>query len=300
MERNNYKSIVLVFILLISSLAVIAQEKRDSLSVEDAIICVDGTIIYGKVTEVNQTDIKYRMSDIRDGAVITMPRDQVYTIAYSNHTSQIITLKSDTTVTKEKTKEEIATVDYAEKSDTANNFSYNISHGSLRIGIGFSNEYTSFRGIDAYNSTATTPSFYAAYQFYFNKWLKTGINFGYASLSYNLEEGSDYDGMSLTQNVKESITTLGVFGRYDILKGFVKPYLLAGLNFNYSSAVVEGDLYFTENGKHILSTSNLNGFKANFVARAGLDLMITKRFGVFSDIGTGSTLLQVGVIFSVK
>jgi hypothetical protein len=133
-----------------------------------------------------------------------------------------------------------------------------------------------------------------------NKWLKTGISFGYASLSYSLNESSDYDGMSISQNLKETITTVGIYGRYDILKGFVKPYLLAGLNFDYSNAVVDGDIYFIEDGKHILSTSNISGFNTNFVARAGLDLMITRRFGLYSDIGTGSTLVQIGVIFSVK
>jgi hypothetical protein len=106
--------------------------------------------------------------------------------------------------------------------------------------------------------------------------------------------------MSISQNLKETITTVGIYGRYDILKGFVKPYLLAGLNFDYSNAVVDGDIYFIEDGKHILSTSNISGFNTNFVARAGLDLMITRRFGLYSDIGTGSTLVQIGVIFSVK
>ena len=130
--------------------------------------------------------------------------------------------------------------------------------------------------------------------------LLIGIGFGYASLSYSLNESSDYDGMSISQNLKETITTVGIYGRYDILKGFVKPYLLAGLNFDYSNAVVDGDIYFIEDGKHIISTSNISGFNTNFVARAGLDLMITRRFGLYSDIGTGSTLVQIGVIFSVK
>ena len=301
MERNNCKSFILVLLLLVSLLTVNAQEKRDTLSVTDAIIRVDGAIIYGKVTEINPTEIKFRMPNIPEGVVIILPRDQVYAISFSNHTTQVITPRSGATETKQKPAETGSKTAYTEKADTSeHNLSYNMSHGSLKIGLGFAKEYTSFNGLDVYNNSPNTPSFYMAYQFNFNKRIITGINFAYASINYTLDESSDYDGVAITKNIEESVVTGGVFGRYDILEGYVKPYILVGLNINYSNAVINGDLYLMNEGKHILTTSEMHGFKPNFVGRVGLDLMITRRLGLYSDIGVGPTLVQVGVIFRLK
>ena len=84
------------------------------------------------------------------------------------------------------------------------------------------------------------------------------------------------------------------------MDGFIKPYLLLGLNFNYNSATMEGDVEFLDEGKHVLTTSGINGFKNDIVARAGVDFMISKSFGLYSDIGTGTSLVQIGAIFSLK
>lgn len=301
MERYHCKSFILVVVLWIFTLSAGAQEKTDSLSVKDVIIRVDGTIIYGKVTEINPTEIKYRLPGVPEGIMVILPRNQVYAISFSDHTNQVITPGFGSTGTAVKTVTTVTSAGTKEKPDTArHNLSYNMAHGALRLALGFSSEYSTFKGMEGYKSTAVTPSFYGAYQFDFNNWLKTGISIGYANLSYKMDESSDYDGLAITQDIKESITTFGLYGRYDILKGFIKPYLLGGLNINYTIANINGDIFFMNEGKHILSTSELNGFKTSLVARAGLDVMITRRFGVYSDIGTGSTLLQVGVIFGTK
>ena len=301
MERNNYKSFILVLMLMVFSQAVIAQEKGDTLSVTDAIIRVDGAIVYGKVTEINPTEVKCRLFGVPEGVVIILPRDQVYAISFSNHTTQVITPRFGTTETKQKPAETGSNAVFTEKADTStHDLSYNMAHGSLKIGLGFAKEYTSFNGLDVYNNSPNTPSFYMAYQFNFSKRIITGVNFAYASINYTLDESSDYDGVAITKNIEESIVTGGVFGRYDILEGFVKPYILVGLNINYSNALINGDLYLMNEGKHILTTSEMHGFKPNFVGRVGLDLMITRRLGLYSDIGVGPTLVQVGVIFRLK
>jgi hypothetical protein len=186
------------------------------------------------------------------------------------------------------------------KRDTSNDLSYNLSHGALKVGMGFSREYSSFKGVDDFSKTASAPSLYAAYQFRFNRFLKTGVNLGYASFNYKYSVSSDYDGIDISQKINETIVTLGFFGRYDLMDGFVKPYLLAGLNINYSAATLEGDVFFRDEGKHVVTKSAINGFKTNLVARAGVDIMFSDQFGVFGDIGTGTSLIQLGAIFSFK
>ena len=79
-----------MFLLALSAFTAKAQDK-DSITTTDVIIRVDGSIIYGKVLEVSQEEVKYRKNDLTDGPEVTLPRKQVYVISYSNNTKQVIT-----------------------------------------------------------------------------------------------------------------------------------------------------------------------------------------------------------------
>ncbi len=298
MYYNKIKLIVLVLLIALSAFTAKAQEK-DSITTTDVIIRVDGSIIYGKVLEVNQEQVKYQKTDLTDGPTVTLPRKQVYVISYSNNTKQVITPVFGKRKLDEPAFDENR-LESDEVSDTTKNLKYNIAHGDIRVGMGFSRAYSSFKGVDDFSKEASAPSLFAAYQIRYNRFLKVGVNLGYASFNYKYKRSSDYDGIDITQSIKESITTLGLYGRYDLMDGFIKPYLLLGLNFNYNSATMEGDVYFRDEGKHVLTTSGINGFKNDIVARAGLDAMISKSFGLYFDLGTGTSLIQIGAIFSLK
>lgn len=298
MYWNKIKLTTIVFLIALSAFNVKAQEK-DSISTTDVIIRVDGSILYGKVLEVSQDQVKYRKNDIPDGPEVTLPREQVYVISYSNNTKQVIT----PVFGKRKLDEpafDANSLDETADKDTTNNLKYNIGHGDVRVGMGFSRAYSSFKGVDDFSKEASAPSIFAAYQIRYNRFLKVGVSLGYASFNYEYNRVSDYDGISISQNIEESIINLGIYGRYDLMDGFIKPYLLLGLNFNYNSATMEGDVEFLDEGKHVLTTSGINGFKNDLVARAGVDFMISKSFGLYSDIGTGISLIQIGAIFSLK
>lgn len=295
MLYNKIKIIALLLLMVFAVIGVKAQVKDTT----DVIIRIDGSILYGKVLEVDQDHVKYRKNDVPDGPSVTLPREQVYVISYSNNTKQVIT----PIFGKRKLDEpafDANSLDNGGKPDSSINLKYNIAHGNLRVGMGFSREYSSFKGVDDFSKSASAPSLYAAYQFRFNRFLKTGVNLGYASFNYKYNVSSDYDGIDISQKINETIVTLGFFGRYDLMNGFVKPYLLGGLNINYSAATLEGDIFFRDEGKHVVTTSAINGFKTNFVARAGVDIMFSNQFGVFTDIGTGTSLIQLGAIFSFK
>jgi hypothetical protein len=298
MYWNKLKVRVLVFLIAISAITVKAQVK-DSISTTDVIIRVDGSILYGKVVEVGQDEVTYRKNDIPNGPEVTLPREQVYVISYSNNTKQVIT----PVFGKRKLDEpafDANSLETDENSDTTKNLKYNISHGDIRVGMGFSRAYSSFKGVDDFSKEASAPSLFAAYQIRYNRFLKVGVSLGYASFNYKYNRVSEYDGIAISQNIEESIVNLGIYGRYDLMSGFIKPYLLLGLNFNYNSATMNGDVEFLDEGKHVLTTSGINGFKNDVVARAGVDFMLSKQFGLYSDIGTGISLIQIGAIFSLK
>jgi hypothetical protein len=294
---NKIKLIIAVFLISLSVFT--AKAQKDSISTTDVIIRVDGSIIYGKVLEVSQDEVKYRKNDIPNGPEITLPRNQVYVISYSNNTKQVIT----PVFGKQKLDEpafDANSVDETAKSDTTKNLKYNIAHGDVRVGMGFSRAYSSFKGVEDFSKEASAPSLFAAYQIRFNRFLKIGASLGYASFNYEFNRVSEYDGISISQSINETVASLGIYGRYDLMAGFIKPYLLLGLNFNYTSATMKGDIEFLDQGKHVLTTSGINGFKNDIVARAGVDFMLSKAFGLYSDIGTGISLIQIGAIFSLK
>lgn len=295
---NKLKSTVVALLIALSAFTAPAQEK-DSISTTDVIIRVDGSIIYGKVIEVSQNEVKYRKNDIPDGPEITLPREQVYVISYSNNTKQVIT----PVFGKRKLDEEAFdanSMEIDENNDTTKNLKYNIAHGDVRVGMGFSRAYSSFKGVDDFSKEASSPSLFAAYQIRYNRFLKVGVNLGYASFNYGYNRTSKYDGIAISQSIEESIVNLGIYARYDLIDRFVKPYVLAGLNFNYNSATMKGDVEFLDEGKHVLTTSGINGFKNDVVVRVGVDFMISKSFGLYSDVGTGTSLIQIGAIFSLK
>jgi len=294
---NKIKITAVVFLVALSVLTVKAQEK-DSIATTDVIIRVDGSIIYGKVLEVSQDEVKYRKNDIPDGPEVTLPRKQVYVISYSNNTKQVITPVFGKRKLDEPAFDENALESEAEEAKQ--NLKYNIAHGDIRVGMGFSRAYSSFKGVDDFSKESSSPSLFAAYQFRYNRFLKIGVSLGYASFNYKYDRISDYDGIAISQRINESVTSLGIYGRYDLMDKFIKPYLLLGLNFNYNSATMKGDVEFLDEGKHVLTTSGINGFKNDIVARAGVDFMISKSFGLYTDIGTGTSLIQIGAIFSLK
>jgi opacity protein-like surface antigen len=78
------------------------------------------------------------------------------------------------------------------------------------------------------------------------------------------------------------------------------PYLLGGIAINYSDIAMNGEIFFKDEQKYVSTQSGIRGFKSSVIARVGLDFNISDRFGIYSDIGTGLSLIQLGVIFSLK
>jgi len=300
MYYNKMKTFGLLFMFMVISIAVSAQVNKDTASVADAIVRVDGSIIYGKVIEVNQDVVKYRINDMSKGPVITLTRKLVYAISYSNSTTQIITPKFGNKRINDLAYDQDRLDIDNYSSDSTNFLMHNITHGAFKVGIGFSREYSSLKGVNDFTRATSAPAMFVGYDFRFNRFLLLGASIGFASYNYKYLYSSDYDQLDINQKINESITTLGVYGRYNIMDGFIKPYLLMGLNFNYSSADLVGDIFFRNEAKHVATNSGVRGLKTDFVFRGGVDFLLSKRFGLYTDIGSGTSLIQMGVIFNLK
>jgi len=61
-----------------------------SVSAQDLIILKDGNVIESKVTEISQTEIRYKRFNNLDGPTIVIPADRVLSIRYQNGTQEII------------------------------------------------------------------------------------------------------------------------------------------------------------------------------------------------------------------
>jgi hypothetical protein len=298
---DDFKCKIRAMVLLLSLFSVtLNAQVKDTTAKADAIIRVDGSIVYGRVLGVDQQQVRYRINDFSKGPVITLPRKLVYAISYSNNTTQIITPAFGKKKVNVLAFDQSSPDNTADAKDTINNRKYNLSHGSIKICLGFSHPYSGFKNLKDYDKSNNTPSMVASYHFRYNRFLITGVNIGYTDISYNYQSLSDYDQIDIQQKVKESIFTMGFFGRYNLLDGFVQPYLLMGFNINHSKALVVNDVFFRDLGRHVATVYGIRGFKTDFVFRGGVDLALSKHFGLYSEIGSGSSLVQLGVIFILK
>lgn len=287
----------MVLFLFVSQLN---AQVRDSAVVADVIIQVDGTVLHGKVIEVNTEQVKYRDISIKDGPILVLPRELIYMISYSNNSTQLITPQFGKKKIEQKAFDENKIETSSTTESTENNLRYNLGHGTLKFGFGFSPVNTSVKGVEGFNKSQNFPSMEASYQFILKRYLILGANLGYAGYNYNYSEVSEYDQMEISRKIEETFINYGIFARYDIMHEFFRPYILAGLDVNYTIVNTDGMIYFMEEAKKIATYSSAKGFKTYFVFRGGFDFHIGKSFGLFTDVGTGASLVRVGVMFMLN
>jgi hypothetical protein len=291
------KMFMMAMLLFVSQLN---GQVRDSAVVADVIIQVDGTVLHGKIIEVNTEQVKYRDISINDGPILVLPRELIYMISYSNNTTQLITPQFGKKKIDQKAFDENKVESSFETDNPDNNLRYYLGHGTLKFGFGFSPVNTSVKGVEGYNKSQNFPSMEASYQFILKRYLILGVNLGYAGYNFDYSEISEYDQMEISQEITETFINYGIFARYDIMHEFFRPYLLAGLDVNYTIVNTNGMIYFKEEAKKVATSSSAKGFKTYFVFRGGFDFHIGKSFGLFTDVGSGASLVRVGMMFMLN
>ena len=308
MRNNLYIFGCILSIALLTGFAgkVGAQElKGITKPAADVIIKVDGDILYGKVIELNTDNIRYVRAEMPDGPIVAIPRKDVYAISYSNQTYEVLTPvfgkskgkspKSETSVTTSTQGETPA----QEPDSLSKNWKKNMGKGVIKVGMGFSRQFSSLKGIEDFTKTPSAPALCAGYNFKFNKYIRLGTTLGVAGFKYAYDQFSEYDQIGIKQNIDEKVATLGVYARYDITGGIIKTYVMGGIDFNLNFVDIDGEIYFKDDNKKVTSHSEGRGFNSDFVIRGGAEIFIGKNFGLYSDIGSGKSLVQVGVVFGL-
>ncbi len=293
------KALFITSIFVLFVLTGFAQEK-DTIVATDVIIQVDGEVVYGIIEEVNKEEVKYRNNLLPHEPLITLPRSLVYIISYSNNTTQIITPTFGKRKIRKTAFDENKLEDNDYEDDEENNLKYNLAHGSIKVGLGLTEDFSRIKGIEEFDKEESFPLIHVDYQIKINRLFIAGASLGYGSNRYTYSSFSEYDQIDIYQEVNETLYSIGVFARYDIMSGFVRPYALLGLNFNYTVADNAGTIFFIDESKKVSTNTSVKGFKTLVLARVGVDFHISKMFGLYTDIGLGNSLVQLGVKFILK
>jgi hypothetical protein len=307
----NMKKLVTFLLLAFITAIAFPQQEADSIMVKvplsvirpkapeapliispDVIIKTNGNLFQCKIVELNDSEVKYKLS-IKDtsGTILTVPRGEVYAIAYSNGLAMVIT--PELMGSK-------ADIYPADNCEAWNNFKKSLGQGSINIGIGFVSFYSPLKNVDSYEDEQTMPSVFAGYTFRIKGKLKAGVHLGFGGNELSKTGESEYDQLRVSQEIDENFFCLGLFARYDILDGFIKPFVKGGIDFigvNMTTTSLAESL----DGKtaSLKTVVHQKGIKPGLILRAGLDMNFGDKFGIYGDVGTGLSLVQIGLLFNL-
>lgn len=288
------KNILLLIIALLAGFPAFTQQKADSAASIplDVIIRINGNLFQCKVVEVNDSMIVFQhVQGDTSHIPAEIPRTEVYAIAYSYGFTQVITPQL---MGKE------ASI-YPEKKNGWEIFKGNLGKGAINVGVGFIEIYSPIKNADSFEDEKVLPSVFAGYTFEIKKKLKGGVHLGIAGNQLSKSAVSEYDQLKVSTEIDEKFICLGLYGRYDILDGMFKPFVKAGIDF-IGVIMTTTSMAEALNGSNqsLKSVVDQSGLKLYPILRGGMEVYFGNRFGIYGDVGTGLSLVQVGVVFSLK
>lgn len=266
----------------------------------DVIIKRNGDIIYGLVKEVDLHLIKYQRTDIPDGPVYTIRRDEVYAISYRNQVKDILNPWIDTSYNQKYNQYQRDSL-----SSLKSPYLPYSRDGMVHIGVGFFRSFSKVDNADQYNSSGTFPVISVAYDFFYKNNIRLGAQLASGSHKFSRQDYSSYDSTSTDINLKENIYTLYVYGKYVLADmrtyNFIEPYILAGLGINGSFIRKEQTLKFVdEPDQALLIKSGSRAFSLGVIARVGTDVHVSDMITIFADAGIGASILNLGVGVNIR
>jgi len=257
----------------------------------DVIVKVNGELVYGLVKEVGSYFISYQRTDIPDGPVYTIPRNEVYVISYRNQVKDYINpidMPSDNFP-------HYRYINYHNKKFFEN--------GSVHVGLGFLRSFTKVKDVKNYSSSASFPVISIGYEVTLKSNLDVGLQLGFGGHKFSDQRFSSYDSTQNDISLKENIFALYAYGRYYFLKGSsrLQPYILAGLGIASSNIHSENKISFTnDNSQIIIVKSGSRSTGLGVVARIGAEYYINNQLQVFLDAGAGLSVINVGLAVNIK
>ncbi|MDE3184766.1 MAG: outer membrane beta-barrel protein [Bacteroidota bacterium] len=305
---SKYKFLFFVFLLLMSFSINMAYGQIDSSRVQiphpiqqnagfDVIVKLNGDLVYGLVKEVGPYYISYQRTDIPDGPIYTIPRNEVYVISYRNQVKDYINGRT----IGPSIQDSIPTV--KTENISKNNGGINFENGNLHLALGFLRSFSKLKNVNNYSTSATFPVVSVAYEVNYKSNLQLGLMLGFGSHKFSDQNYSTYDSTNNNINITENIFGLYVYGRYYFLNGSsrLQPYILAGPGITSSNIHSENKISFTnDNSQIILVKSGTRTTGVSLMARAGAQYFVTDQFRVSLDAGVGLSVIKLGISFALK
>jgi hypothetical protein len=279
----------------------------------DVIIKKNGDILYGLVKEVGQQLIRYQRTDIPDGPIYTVPREEVFAISYRNQIKDILNPIKDTTVTQAQPVIHDAAppihdtvivhdttampTHHFHKPDSLSKTSF-FRKGNVRIGLGFLRSYTRVNQVSQYASSFNFPIISIAYDVRYREHVRLGIQASFGPHKFTGQTYSSYDSTQSSVAMKENIFMLDAYGKYDFPYRTAKlqPYVMGGIGIHSSHINSEYDIHFISDANHALVVkSGNNSVGIGIIARIGTEYYINNKLSAFGDVGVGASILNFGI-----
>jgi hypothetical protein len=182
----------------------------------DVIIKKNGDLVYGLVKEVDALTIKYKRTDIPDGPLYTINRNEVYAISYRNQVKDILSTPAfpgyynrDTLIRDSvKVKPVMPTI-------RASLF----SRSKVLVGLGFIRGFSKVEDANSYSTSMSFPFLHIGYEMYKNNFLRVGLLMSSGSHKFSRQEFNAYDNETRDIQLNESIFALHLYGKYTV-EGF--------------------------------------------------------------------------------
>ena len=264
----------------------------------DVIIKYNGELIYGLVKEVGPYYILYKRTDIPDGPVYTIPKNEVYVISYRNQVKDYIN--------QNETGQYQYTDPYRNLHSRRHiNYKNNnlFKSGSVHFDLGFIKSFSKVEDSKDYSSSGSFPIISFGYETLFNNSLNLGLELGFGSRNFSRDEFSSYDSTQNSISLKENVFALYVYGRYYLLNNTsrIQPYIKAGLGITSSHIRSETKINFTyDNSETIVVTSGARAVGLGVMAKVGAAYFISNQLQVNLDAGFGLSAINAGISFNIQ
>lgn len=268
----------------------------------DVIVKVNGDIVYGLVKEVGPYYVSYQRTDIPDGPVYTIPRDEVYVISYRNQVKDYINSEGGVNPSS---LDNPYSLNEAPQTNRYINFKNKnlFKQGSVHVALGFLKSFSKVEDSKDYSVSGGFPVISFGYEVNYKSNIRLGVQIGFGSHDFSKQEFSSYDSTKTDVTLKENIFGLYVYGRYYFQNSSsrLQPFILGGIGIVSSNLHSNNTIRFTnDNTQVILVKSGTRKTGLGITARVGADYFISKQMQLFADAGAGLSVINVGLAFSIQ
>ena len=264
----------------------------------DVIVKLNGDIVYGLVKEVGPNFITYQRTDIPDGPIYTMPRDEVYVISYRNQVKDYINGNNA------QAPEQVGIVPDTSTQRHINYKSKSIfENANVGFGLGFLRSFTKVENINSYSSSSSFPALLFSYEVNYKKNIQIGLEMGFGTHKFSGQQFSSYDSTINNDKLTEHVFGLYLYGKYFLLNSSsrIQPYLMAGIGVTSSNVISQTTISFTnDNSQQILVTSGNRTSGLGITARVGGQYYISDQMQLSLDAGFGLSVIKAGLIIAIN